>query len=554
MATYGTNEDLKGEAAKLGNSEEDALLIEKHISNEPGAEGLLQDSNFGVLGSTFGHKLLVLLFVHQHIQKGFLSSWKGSAVPYLYKEYHVQGPLIQIYGGVAGLPWAMKPIIGLLSDLVPIFGYNKAPYVALSSIVGIGACFAIGLSTPGMLPLIGLVACFFCAQFQASTCDLLTEAKYAEKIQAHPSQGSSLMTFVWFGMHFGALVGVAMTGHMISVYGPRAMYLSAGIILLLVFIPIGLGMWEEKKQTSEAVAAAREKALKQPEAMFLCLVMLCGTLVMTCTGLFFKDAHLNCMVGMLVFGVVLTSFSLTLSPMIARVNGFALIQHASSLPIGGAAFYFYTDSVKEYPEGPHFDPYFYNTVLGTASAVCSLLGIAFYQRYMSKWRYRSMIMFTNIVLSLLCLSDAILFSRVNLKYGIPDKFLLLGSSCMETVVFQWMWMPSVLVTSYLCPKGMEATMYALLAGCANLGNSISANNGALLLSMLGCRPTGQVGDAAQFENLWWASLVGIIVSFITTIFTVKLFPDARQNEKLLEGDELQDPCAGSFLRRWRGLE
>ena len=28
------------------------------------------------------------------------------------------------------LPWALKPILGLLSDLFPICGYNKAPYLA----------------------------------------------------------------------------------------------------------------------------------------------------------------------------------------------------------------------------------------------------------------------------------------------------------------------------------------------------------------------------------------------------------------------------------------
>ena len=33
--------------------------------------------------------------------------------------------------------------------------------------------------------------------------------------------------------------------------------------------------------------------------------------------------------------------------------------------------------------------------------------------------------------------------------------------------------------SQLCPRGMEATMFALLAGCHNLGATISSNFGAV---------------------------------------------------------------------------
>ena len=43
--------------------------------------------------------------------------------------------------------------------------------------------------------------------------------------------------------------------------------------------------------------------------------------------------------------------------------------------------------------------------------------------------------------------------------------------CRYSITHQWMWMPGILLLGQLCPKGSEATMYALLAGCHNLGNS-----------------------------------------------------------------------------------
>ena len=33
---------------------------------------------------------------------------------------------VQIFSGVVSLPWAMKPVVGLTSDVAPIFGYHKA--------------------------------------------------------------------------------------------------------------------------------------------------------------------------------------------------------------------------------------------------------------------------------------------------------------------------------------------------------------------------------------------------------------------------------------------
>merc|ERR1719393_830572 len=114
---------------------------------------------------------------------------------------------------------------------------------------------------------------------------------------------------------------------------------------------------------------------------------------------------------------------------------------------------------------------------------------------------------TNIVLSLLSLTDVIMFTRLNVQWGIPDHFFCLGASVMQTVVSQWMWMPGVVILSQLCPKGMEATMYALLAGCHNLGNTIASNCGALALELLGCQPSGQPNESEQFKNLWIASCI-----------------------------------------------
>merc|ERR1719478_344357 len=107
------------------------------------------------------------------------------------------------------------------------------------------------------------------------------------------------------------------------------------------------------------------------------------------------------MAALVAFFAMLVSFSLVLSPIIAKFNAFSLIQTALAPSVGGAAYFFYTDTAEQYPEGPHFTPFFYNSVLGTVGGLLSLFGIYTYQRYFSNWSYRWLLVMTNVVVSVL---------------------------------------------------------------------------------------------------------------------------------------------------------
>merc|ERR1719261_2242167 len=122
---------------------------------------------------------------------------------------------------------------------------------------------------------------------------------------------------------------------------------------------------------------------------------------------------------------------------------------------------------------------------------------------------------TNVVLSILSMADVVMLSRLNVRLGIPDDMMVVGGSVLQTVVGQWMWMPGVVILSQLCPKGMEATMYALLAGCHNLGNTIASNCGAYVLLLLGCNPSGADAESHQFDRLWMASALSTLLPMLT---------------------------------------
>merc|ERR1719482_1670252 len=170
---------------------------------------------------------------------------------------------------------------------------------------------------------------------------------------------------------------------------------------------------------------------------------------------------------------------------------------------------------------------------------------------MKDWSYRRLLLFTNVTASMLAMADVVLISRLNVRLGIPDTSFVLGSSVLQSVVGQWMWMPGIVILSQLCPKGMEATMYALLAGCHNLGNTIAGNCGALVLMWLGCKPQGQDAESDQFKNLWMGSAMSTVLPMFTLLLIPWMIPDARQTDKLLDDDD-RDATSGSLWRRMRG--
>jgi folate/biopterin transporter len=506
-----------------------------------------------MLNAHFGHELLVMLFFVQHLLKGFVASMSIKATPFLYRSYHLPGPQIQIYGSVSQLPWSMKPIIGLLSDVMPIGGYNKAPYIVLTSLAGGVAFSLLGWMPQSILAVKALVACMFLKSLQLSTCDLLSEAKYAEKMQEAPQHGPSLMTYVWFGLALGGLVATLISGPIIHSFGPKVPFIIASVPALLVLLPVFMGYFGEKQCTPEDTARARQRMLEQGEACFLCVLMLAGTVCLSVCGLLSKDPLTNCTAAVCVACVMLIAFSVVLSPTIAKFNAFSLIQTALHLSTSGATFYFYTDTKEQYPEGPHFSEFFYASVMGTVGSVCSLLGILSYQKYMRNWRYRQLIIYANVAKACLSFLDVMMFARVNVWLGIPDKVLVLGLSTFEEILEQWQWMPQVVILAKLCPKGMEATMYALLAGCHNLGFTVGSSGGALLIDRLGVKPSGAVGESAKFELLWVAALVSAMLPLLFVFLFVRLVPDARQDERLVDEEEVSATRGSLWNKYVRGL-
>ncbi|GJX08744.1 probable folate-biopterin transporter 2 [Tanacetum coccineum] len=75
-----------------------------------------------------------------------LNQGLGGALARVGTEYYmkdvqkVQPSEAQAYSGITNIPWIIKPIWGLLTDVVPILGYRRRPYFILAELYAVKEC------------------------------------------------------------------------------------------------------------------------------------------------------------------------------------------------------------------------------------------------------------------------------------------------------------------------------------------------------------------------------------------------------------------------------
>lgn len=508
---------------------------------------------FSQLADAYTCKLLWMLFTSQWVIKGFVYGLCVGGIFWLLKDYGIPGPQMQVYQGVTMVPWAAKPVFGLLSDLLPICGYTKAPYMLLSTVLAVSAYAAIGFSPHHYLPVKVVVLGLCMGTTQVSVCDLLTEAVYAARMRERPDRGADLITFVWTGISIGSLVATLLLGPVLEHLGPAAIYAICLFPACLMVIPTALNFHGEARRSPEEAEAHRARVREQPELIALVAVMAVATLSMIAVALLQDSTFVSLGVAVVLLVLVTASFLALTKPIIGRMNTYFVLQNACAVSIEGGAFYFYTNDAKAYPEGPHFSMFFYTTVVGLVASVFGILGMALYQCWLKDCKYHPLFIGGNIVACAIHCAGILVFTRHNLVIGIPDHAFVVGNLMLTALVNQALFIPGIVMLSHLCPKGLEATMYALLAGCANFGSRIAEFLGAALLELLSVTPRGRPGESEAFKNLWIAALVSSLAPLVTIVLVPFMIPNARQDQKLLE-DNSSAVDGSPWQRYWKGSE
>ena len=73
------------------------------------------------LTHTFGWSFLMAVCYYHHVLKGFVLMYTFTSFDWVLASHHVRGPRLQALKTIALLPWVLKPVLGITSDMFPIF-------------------------------------------------------------------------------------------------------------------------------------------------------------------------------------------------------------------------------------------------------------------------------------------------------------------------------------------------------------------------------------------------------------------------------------------------
>ncbi|XP_022750345.1 probable folate-biopterin transporter 2 [Durio zibethinus] len=416
-----------------------------------------------------------------------ISQGLGGALARVGTEYYmkdvqkVQPSESQVYSGITSIPWLVKPIWGLLTDVVPILGYRRRPYFILSGLLGLVSMLLISLHSK--LHLVFALLALTAGSAGVAIADVTVDACVAQNSISHPSLAADMQSLCTLMSAIGALVGFSISGVFVHLIGPKGVFGLLTIPAALVF-SVGIVL-AEPHVPNFAYKEVSQKFLDAGKAMW--------------TTLKYPEVWRPCLYMYLSFAV--------------------------SLNINEGLFYWYTDS----KEGPSFSQETIGYIF-SIGAVGAVLGAILYQNMLKDHPFRDLLFWIQLFFGLAGMLDLMLVLRINLKFGIPDYLFVVIGEAVTQMIGRLKWMPLLVLSAKLCPSGIEGTFFALLMSIDNVGLLSSSWGGGLLLHLLNVTRT-------KFQNLWLAILIRNILR-LSPLCILFLVPRGDPNSSILPTEML----------------
>ncbi|CAL1385197.1 unnamed protein product [Linum trigynum] len=418
------------------------------------------------------------------ISQGFGGAFSKVGTEYYMKDVQkVQPSESQIYQGLISIPWLVKPIWGLLTDVIPILGFRRRPYFILAGLLGVASMLLLSLG--GKMHLFLAVLLLISGSAGVAIADVTVDACVAQNSNVHHSLAADMQSLCALSSSVGALIGFGFSGIFVDLLGPKGVF---GLLAIPAALVLSVGvLLEEPLMPNFSYKQVSHRFVEAGKAMWITLN--------------YPEVWRPCLYMYL---------SLTLS-----VN------------IDEGLFYWYTDSKG----GPSFSQETVGFIFSIGS-IGSLLGALLYQNVLKDHPFRNLLFWTQLLSGLAGMLDLILVLRLNLRFGMPDYFFAVIDNSVTQLIGRLKWMPLLVLSSKLCPPGIEGTFFALLMSIDNLGTLSSSWGGGVLLHIMNVTRT-------KFDSLWLVILLRNVLR-ITPLLLLFLIPAGDPNASILPSEALAE--------------
>jgi folate/biopterin transporter len=394
-----------------------------------------------LLGQSLTSELAAILLVY--FVQGILGLARLAVSFFLKDDLGLTPAEVAALTGIATLPWTVKPLFGLLSDGLPIFGYRRRPYLILSGLLGAGAWLSLATVVQTGWAAIAAITL---SSLSVAVSDVIVDSLVVERARGESlGNAGTLQSLAWGTSAVGGILTAYLGGALLQQLSTRAVFGITATFPLIVSLvavliteePVDSPSWAVvNHQIKQLWQAVRQRAIWMP-ALFLFLWQ--------------------------------------------------------ATPTADAAFFFFTTNDLG------FQPEFLGRVR-LVTSLAALLGIWVFQRFLRTVPFRTIFAWSTVLSSVLGMSMLLLVTHANRSLGIADEWFSLGDSLVLTVMGEIAFMPVLVLSARLCPPGVEATLFALLMSVVNLAGLLSHELGAVLTHWLGVTET-------SFDHLWQLVLI-----------------------------------------------
>eukprot|EP00984_Skeletonema_dohrnii_P007405 scaffold2687_cov120-Skeletonema_dohrnii-CCMP3373.AAC.2 len=509
---------------------------------------------FDDLSSFFSWRFLSWLAIQNFAMYGGVSALVMSVSLPLFKEMGIDASKQQLYSTMTLSPFALKPFIGVFSDLFPIKGYHKRYLALISILIGLIGCSTLialyhnrnakeAALDPGTAYRLSdlLVICFFCMNVTAANLDILGEGKYSEIMRKHPESGSSVITFKFACSLLGSIVTNSYVGPLTDGGHFHIIFCIALGLLLTPFYPTLRGWLPEKKRrksdpgmTKICCGCLFDQGSFQKKRTPFIVIALSGLAVPLLSAVTtFASLGIGIGVSMIVLLILATVTYVVFPRVVFRIIVAIMLIKISHIKLGGVLGYYYTADAQCLPDGPHFSYTYYITVAGIVGSIVNLIAVMLYQTYLSSCRFRPALMCTILAGAIAPIMDIILIKRWNHVLGISDKvFFILGSAIFEHFVNIVVALPMMVIFGKLAPPNMESAVFSYAVGIATFCFMMSQLWGSAIIKWSSMKT---VGTDCNFDEL--PAIIGvcqILLPIIVGIPATLLIPNRLQTEPLID--------------------
>jgi folate/biopterin transporter len=346
--------------------------------------------------------------------------------------------------GIVAIPWMVKPLFGFISDGVPIFGYRRRPYLILAGLLGATSWVMMATIVHTAWAATAAIAL---GSLSVAVSDVIVDSIVVSRARNESvSAAGSLQSLSWGASALGGLITAYFSGSLLQRFDTQTIFLITATFPLIVSAVAWLIDEKRTDRKSDFTAVKRQlillkKAVSQKNIW------------MPTAFLFFWQA----------------------------------------MPGSESAFFYFSTNEL------HFEPEFLGRIR-LVSSFAAIVGIWVFQRFLKTVPFRVIFGWSTVISAALGLTTLILVTHTNRALGIDDKWFSLGDSLILTVMGQIAFMPVLVLAARLCPKGVEATLFALLMSVVNVSGVLSHELGALLTYWLGVTET-------NFDRLWLLVLI-----------------------------------------------